>query len=138
MKLFFAFGKAGAIVTVFLLVFIFLMLVTSTPLIKLLRQLSKPVETVRDGYREHREAVEEERRRRKEEIDIPLDEPGEPAAIPSGISEKQRKVISAYKDIDIPVEEPETEQSSISVEEALSAAEEEPVAPIFDALSTPE
>ena len=130
--IFFAFGKAGAIVTVFLLVFIFLMLVTSTPLIKLLRQLSKPVETVRDGYREHREAVEEERRRRKEEIDIPLDEPGEPAAIPSGISEKQRKVISAYKDIDIPVEEPEIEQSSISVEEALSAAEEEPVAPIFE------
>ncbi|MBQ9769708.1 MAG: DNA translocase FtsK [Clostridia bacterium] len=128
--IYFAFGKAGAIVTVFLLDFIFLMLVTSTPLIKLLRQLSKPVETVRDGYREHKEAVEEERRRRKEEIDIPLDEPGEPAPIPSGISEKQRKVISAYKDIDIPAEE--TEQSSISVEEALTAAEEENDAPVFE------
>lgn len=128
--IYFAFGKAGAIVTVFLLVFIFLMLVTSTPLIKLLRQLSKPVETVREGYREHKEAVEEERRRRKEEIDIPLDEPGEPATIPSGISEKQRKVISAYKDIDIPAAE--SEQSSISVEEALTAAEEENDVPVFE------
>ena len=118
--LFIAFGKAGAIVTVFLLMFIFLMLVTSTPLIKLLRQLSKPVETVREGYREHREAVEEERRRRKEEIDVPLDEPGDPAPIPSGITDKQRKVINAYKGIedeDIP-----EDQTSITVKEALAAA----------------
>ncbi len=128
--IYYAFGQAGAIVTVFLLIFVFLMLVTSTPLIKLLRQLSKPVETVREGYRGHREAVEEERRRRKEEIDISLDEPGEPAPIPSGISDKQRKVISAYKGIDIPEDETveeETEQISISVEEALTAAEEETV-----------
>ncbi len=119
-----AFGQAGAVITILLLIFIFFMLVTSTPLIKLLRQLSKPVETVREGYREHREAVEEERRRKKEEIDIPLDEPGEPASIPSGMSEKQRNVISAYKGIDIPAEE-EPEENSISVEEALAAAEEE-------------
>ncbi len=125
--IYYAFGQAGAIVTVFLLIFIFIMLVTSTPLIKLLRQLSKPVKTARDGYREHKEAVEEERRRRKEEIDIPLDEPGEPAPIPSGISDKQRKVINAYKGIDIPEDEAfeEVEQTSISVEEALAATEEE-------------
>ena len=41
-----AFGKAGAAITVFLLIFVFLMLITGTTLITFLKALSKPVKNI--------------------------------------------------------------------------------------------
>ncbi len=118
--LFLAFGKVGALITVFILMFVFLMLITGTTLVALIRKMQSSAKTVKKSYQDFRETVEEQKKARREEIDIPLDEPNIPA-ITSGMNEKQRQVISTYRDIDIPAEEAE----STTVEEALTAAEEE-------------
>ncbi len=114
-----AFGHTGAIITVFLLIFVFLMLATGTTLIALFKGVSKPVkktaQTVQQTYKE---------RFGKSDIDIPIDDTMPSGAATSGMSEKQKNVIRAYRGEDIvEIEEPETE--SISVEEALDAAAEE-------------
>lgn len=120
--LYLAFGKVGALVTIFILIFVFLMLITGTTLVVLIRKMQSSAKTVKKSYKEFRDTVEEQKKAKREEIDIPLDEP-KTAVITSGMNEKQRQVISTYRDIDIPVEETE----STSVEEALTAAEEEAV-----------
>ena len=50
--IFLAFGKTGACITIILLIFVFLMLVTGTTLIALFKALSKPVETVKTQVEE--------------------------------------------------------------------------------------
>lgn len=117
-----SFGKAGAIATVFLLIFVFLMLITGTTVVTLVRKMQSSAKTVKDSYKGFRETVEEQKKARREEIDIPLDEP-KTTSITAGMTEKQRQVISTYRDIDIPPEETE----STTVEEAITAAEEEAV-----------
>ncbi|MBP3390088.1 MAG: DNA translocase FtsK [Clostridia bacterium] len=117
-----SFGKAGAIATVFLLIFVFLMLITGTTVVTLVRKMQSSAKTVKDSYKDFRETVEEQKKARREEIDIPLDEP-KTTSITAGMTEKQRQVISTYRDIDIPPEETE----STTVEEAITAAEEEAV-----------
>ena len=117
-----AFGHTGAIVTVFLLIFIFLMLSTGTTLIALYRNISKPVkkieQTVQETYKE---------RFRRSDIDIPLDETPPTPAETANMSDKQRKVISAYRGEDIGdiVDDIPDESESITVEDALRAAKTE-------------
>ncbi|MBO5873126.1 MAG: DNA translocase FtsK 4TM domain-containing protein [Clostridia bacterium] len=117
-----AFGHTGAIVTVFLLIFIFLMLSTGTTLIALYRNISKPVkkieQTVQETYKE---------RFRRSDIDIPLDETPPTVEETANMSDKQRKVISAYRGEDIGeiVDDIPDESESITVEDALKAAKTE-------------
>ncbi len=126
--LYLAFGRVGALVTIFLLIFVFLMLITGTSLVTLFRKMQSSAKTVKNTYNEFKETVEEQRNaRRANDIDIPLDEPIE-SIIPEGMNEKQRKVISTYKDIDLPPlpdEDIPNEQTGVTVDEALAAAEEE-------------
>lgn len=127
--LYLAFGRVGALVTIFLLIFVFLMLITGTSLVTLFRKMQSSAKTVKNTYNEFKETVEEQRNaRRADQIDIPLDEPAE-NIIPEGMNEKQRKVISTYKDIDLPPlpddEDIPDEQTGVTVDEALVAAEEE-------------
>ena len=117
-----AFGHTGAIVTVFLLIFIFLMLSTGTTLIALYRNISKPVkkieQTVQETYKE---------RFRRSDIDIPLDETPPTVEETANMSDKQRKVISAYRGEDIGeiVDDIPDESESITVADALKAAKTE-------------
>ena len=123
--LFRAFGKTGAFITISLIFFIFLMVVTGTTLMSLIKKMQNSAESVKESYKEFRENIEEQRRRK--EIDIPLDE-SNVRDLTKGMNEKQKKVISTYKGIDIPEveEEPEEEElEGVTVEEALEAAEEE-------------
>ena len=120
--LYLAFGKVGAIITVFLLIFVLVMLITGTTVVSLVRKMQSSAKTVKKSYEEFRDTVEEQKKARREEIDIPLDEPNT-AAITVGMNDKQKKVISTYRGIDIPLDE--EEQESVSVEEALEAAENE-------------
>ncbi len=121
-----AFGKTGAFITIFLILFIFLMVVTGTTLMSLIKKMQTSAESVKESYKEFRDNIEEQRRRK--EIDIPLDE-SNVGDLTKGMNDKQKKVISTYKGIDIPeaVEEPEEEEEleGVTVEEALEAAEEE-------------
>ncbi|MBE6782309.1 MAG: DNA translocase FtsK [Ruminococcaceae bacterium] len=117
-----AFGSVGAIITVILLVFICIMLVTGTTLITLFKNLSKPVKTVKETYKEHAE----ERKSARSVVDIPVDDPDLVQNLPK-MNEKQRRVITTYKDIDVPEvdTEPVTEENSGSIDEALFAAHQE-------------
>ncbi len=121
--LFLAFGKVGALITVFLLIFVLVMLITGTTVVSLVRKMQSSAKTVKKSYEEFRDTVEEQKKARREEIDIPLDEPNTDI-ITAGMNDKQKKVISTYRDIDIPLDD-EEELESVSVEEALEAAENE-------------
>ena len=121
--LFLAFGKVGALITVFLLIFVLVMLITGTTVVSLVRKMQSSAKTVKKSYEEFRDTVEEQKKARREEIDIPLDEPNTDI-ITAGMNDKQKKVISTYRDIDIPLDS-EEELESVSVEEALEAAENE-------------
>lgn len=115
-----AFGKVGAAITIIILVFVFVMLVTGTPLVTLLKNMYKPVRTVKEkvesgeiSFGKHRDEVQ---------VDFPIDDPKKQQEELEKMSEKQRSVISTYKDIDLPEKE---EQASIPVEDALAAASAE-------------
>ena len=80
--LYMAFGKTGAVITVFLLIFVFLMIITGTTLIAFFKTLSRPVRTIS----EQAETVYQERMNRADErgktmkvikgfnVDIPVDD----------------------------------------------------------------
>ncbi len=119
-----AFGHVGAIITILLLLFVFVMLITGTTLITLFKNISKPVkkieQTVQDTYKERFE----EGRRRRSDVDIPLDEPEMLVDEQEIVSEKQRNVIKAYRGEEIP-EEDDTDKVGMTIEEALAAANAE-------------
>ena len=126
-----AFGKAGAIITICIILFVLIMVITGTTLVALIRKMQSSAENVKESYKEFRDNIEEQRRRRREEIDIPLDE-SNVEDLTKDMNDKQKKVISTYKDIDIPEPEeefiPEEESEeivSVTIPEALEAAEEE-------------
>ena len=119
-----AFGHVGAIITILLLLFIFVMLITGTTLITLFKNISKPVkkieQTVQDTYKERFE----EGRRRRSDVDIPLDEPEMMVDEQEIVSEKQRNVIKAYRGEEISEEE-DSDKVGMTIEEALAAANAE-------------
>ena len=72
------------------------MLITGTTLITLFKNLSKPVKTVQETYKERIEDMKAKR----PVVDIPVDDPNFMENLPK-MNEKQRKVITTYKDIDV-------------------------------------
>lgn len=115
-------GEIPAIIIVLLLLFVCIMLVTGTTLVSLFKNISKPVKSVQENYKER----VEEKRKNRPQVDIAVDDPDLIDNLPK-MDEKQRRVIATYKDIDVPeVEaEPVVEETSIPVEEAIAAAQTE-------------
>jgi len=117
------FGKAGAAVTVILLIFVFLMIITGTTLISLFRAVSKPVKTISEqaesAYQSRIEREEHNSGSKKLkvikgfDVDIPVDDiPEKRKKVKSDLNDKQRKVVSTY--YDVPDNKPETaEQTKI-------------------------
>ena len=114
-----AFGKAGAAITVILLIFVFIMLMTGTTLIALFKAIKKPVQAVSEqaeqAYiaraereKEQATATPKEKEKKKQlkvikgfNVDIPVDEAEhQPEAKTEGLDEKQRKVVDTYYDDD--------------------------------------
>lgn len=110
-----AFGKAGAAITVILLIFVFLMLMTGTTLIALFKAIRKPVQVVSEqaeqAYiaraereKEQEAKVPKDREKKKQikvikgfNVDIPVDESEhKPETKTEGLDEKQRKVVDTY------------------------------------------
>ena len=124
------FGKVGACIIIVILIFVILMLMSGTTLLKAWKAIYKPVRKTAQKAGDAYTARREEAYRRREEytqdmnrrfnIDIPLDdderereieEVAKRASAPDrGLDEKSRTVIEAYnsKDDDIIIEKPKT------------------------------
>ena len=127
--LFCIFGKAGAAVTIILLIFVFLMLITGTSLGALFKLLSRPVKAVssqaENAYRERAEREEkrekaDSKKESKFNVDIPIDEiPEKRERKRETLNEKQKKVVSTYYDEPLPQESEISSQAEKEQNESL-------------------
>ena len=125
------FGKTGAVITIFLLIFVTFMVLTGTTLMSLFKVFEKPAKRVsekaQNAYRKHRQDDEVEGRF---DVDVSVDsipEKREREEVP--LDEKQRKVVATYHDnpnatID-DSEYPEGHEDDEQIDEALANAEKE-------------
>ncbi len=132
-----AFGKTGAAITVILLIFVLLMLVTGTTLITLFKTVSTPVKNIREHAEEiYAEAKEKEEKNEKQlkiikgfDPDISVDDiPRKRKAKTEDLNHKQAKVVSTYYDEPMPEEllsQPEGAEDKAQLETALKTAEDE-------------
>lgn len=97
-------GKPGACIVLLLMLFVSLMLLTGTTLVRLWRGIQKPAQAVGQAVgtvRESRmEAAQQKQRSRSREIDIPLDDEGmpmHPVQTPVQVPEEQPKEKGAEK-----------------------------------------
>ncbi len=92
------FKNPGAAIICGLLIFLTVMLMTGTTLIALFKAVSKPVKHIEKVA----ESAYEQRRRPPAEVDIPLDgdQPAEEETDTETIEEKQKKVVTKYRDLD--------------------------------------
>lgn len=146
----YAFGKTGAAITIILLIFVFLMVMTGTTLIALFKAIKKPVQVVSEqaeqayiarAEREKEQSPQLKEKKNKElkvikgfNVDIPVDESEHnPETKTEGLDEKQRKLVNTYYDNgeQIPVTEtndiPEGAQDKEFLQTALDTAVEEAV-----------
>ncbi len=135
--IFLAFGKTGAAITVILLIFLLLMLVTGTTLIGLFKTVSKPVITIRNHAEEvYAEVKENEDKGGKQlkvikgfDPDIPVDDiPKKRKDKSESLEHKQKRVVSTYYDEPMPEEilaAPEGAEDKENMKDALKAAKEE-------------
>ncbi len=106
--IFAAFGKTGAAITLILLIFVLLMILTRTTLVSLFRAISKPVTVVKERAGEAYAKHIEEQNNRQFNIDLPVDDgPKERKKIRENMSPKQRRVIDSYQSDELLPEEPE-------------------------------
>ena len=132
--LYIAFGKTGAAITVILLIFVFVMIITGTTLISLFKTMARPVKSISEqaetAYQNRldREAEEKSDKQLKVlkgfNVDIPVDDIPEKRNIKKeSLDEKQRKVVSAYYDTDTYNEPAEGEKKTPREQSEESAQE---------------
>ena len=131
------FGETPAIITIFLLIFVFLMIITGTTLITLFRTISRPVKSIsaqaENAYkaRAEREEKEEEKTGKLKvikgfNVDIPVDDIPEKRHREESLDEKQRKVLDTYYDDDEHApEETDGVKDKKRMKSALKGASEE-------------
>ncbi len=104
------FGKTGAAITIILLMFVLLMLISGTTLIAFFKTLAKPVQKIEkhaeDAFVKRAERVEEEtetpKRRRRNDIDISVDDIPERRDVDTyGLNERQKRVVETYNGISV-------------------------------------
>ncbi len=107
---FLAFGKTGAAITVILLIFVLLMIVTGTTLISFFKTVAKPVKSIgnqaQNAYQERMESQEKELKVIKGfNVDIPVDDSlAEQKKKREKLSLKQKKVVDTYYEREAPIE----------------------------------
>ena len=132
--LYLAFGKTGAAITVILLIFVFVMIITGTTLVSLFKTVARPVKSISEqaetAYqnRIEREAEEKSEKQLKVlkgfNVDIPVDDIPEKRNIKKeSLDEKQRKVVAAYYGGEVENEKPARENKP-SEEERKEPLEE--------------
>ncbi len=135
-----AFGKTGAIITLVLLIFVFVMIITGTHLIALFKALAKPAKAVSEqasnafAERALREAENREKPKKELKIikgfdvDIPVDEPEKPSRKKQDLNEMQQKLVESYNDEDVAAHADDDDlpvDDTADVDEAIAAAREE-------------
>ncbi len=133
-----AFGKTGAVITVILLIFVLIMLLTGTTLISLFKTVSKPVKTISEqaenAYKEGIEKAEQSGKRLRvikgfnPDVAVDDDEPQEkPKNDKASLEDKKKKLVSTYHDVPITeeTEEPEGAEDKREMEKALKTTAEE-------------
>ena len=106
-----AFGKTGAIITLALLIFVFLMIITGTHLIALFKAIAKPAQVVSEqassafAQRALRESEKEDKPKRKElkiikgfDVDMDVDEPEKTDKKKLNLDDMQQKLVDSYND----------------------------------------
>ncbi len=133
------FGKTGAAITVILLIFVLLMLVTGTTLIGLFKTVSAPVKNIKDHAEEaYAEAQEQSEKKEKQlkiikgfDPDISVDDmPKKRKSKTEDLNRKQAKVVSTYYDEPMPEEvlaQPEGADDKEKLDKALMEAEAESI-----------
>lgn len=136
-----AFGKTGAIITILLLIFVFLMIVTGTTLLALFKGVSRSVKTISEraetAYEGITDTIQSDNtdasngKRKKKiklmkdfDVDIPVDDiPEERDTNTESLGDKQKKVINTYYDKENSTDNEDTADRKISA--ALKNVEEE-------------
>ncbi len=134
-----AFGKTGTIITLILLIFVFLMIITGTHLLALFKALAKPAQVVGEqasnafAERALREAEKPEKAKKELKVikgfnvDMEVDEPEKPRK-KRDLNEMQKKLVESYNDEEIPTptdEDYTPENDDVDVDAAIAAAREE-------------
>ena len=138
-----AFGEIGAAITVILLIFVDVMILTGTTLIKLFTTVSKPVKAVSNqaqtAFQEKMERSEQQGGKKLKIIkgfdpDISVDDiPEERKKEKVSLEDKKKKLVSTYLDTPIPEEteeisEPEGTEDKEIMDNALKATAKEALA----------
>lgn len=115
------FGKIGAGVTIVLLLFVFLMLITGGTLIGLVRAANKPVKKLGETYQAQLERQEERRARRG--VDIPLDHNKNQIDIPLDPPKRTKKDAAPAEEpaappnpVDIPLDNPPPQRQKFDID----------------------
>ncbi len=107
------FGKTGAGITIILLMFVLIMLISGTTLIAFFKTLAKPVQKIEkhaeDAFVKRAERAAEEdadndapKRRRRSDIDISVDDIPEKRDVDTdGLNERQKRVVETYNGISV-------------------------------------
>ena len=123
-----AFGKTGAAITVFLLIFVLLMILTGTTLISFFKTMAKPVKAVSEQAENAYQARAEREEKKKDgelkvikgfNVDIPVDDiPEKRSKKKTTLDEKSKKLVDSYYDGEVPQEEAEIDNDAM-LDEAL-------------------
>ena len=131
-----AVGKVCAIITLIILIFAFVMIITGTQLLPLFKAISKPAKMVSEqannAFRER--TIKEENRQEKQkelkiikgfDVDMEVDEPERTKKRKPTLDEIGQKLVSTYNGEEIPTPTDEDEYvpvDDIDVDEAIAAA----------------
>lgn len=135
-----AFGKTGAAITIILLIFVLLMILTGTTLITFFATMAKPVKSIQQqAETAYQERIEKEENGLKVikgfNVDIPVDDSLEQQKKNKAkMSPKQKKVVDTYYGNEATVEKenygisyPEGSEDKEKLDTALKTAEEEAI-----------
>lgn len=132
-----AFGKTAALITVIILIFVFIMVLTGTTLMSFFRLFSKPAQKLSQQaeaeYQERldRDTTDKDGKKLKVlkgfNVDIPVDDMSqEVKESRKKLSPKQRKVVSTYFDENLP-EEPDGAEDAAEMDKALEETKKETI-----------
>ena len=126
-----AFGAPGAHITIILLIFVFLMIITGTSIAALFRLFMKPVRKISENAQNQYEEKSEKEKKLKVikgfDVDIPVDDMSkEIAEQRNKLTPEQKKVVSTYFGEDIP-EEPAGTEDKDELNSALDETKREAI-----------
>lgn len=143
------FGNVGASITICLLLFVLLMVISGTTLISFFKAIAKPVKKIEehaeDAFERSRQQHDAEvykKAKRRSQVDIPVDDiPEERVPETVSLNDMQKRVVETYNGVSAgstPEESPSVEEALDETKKELSRAESEKIAIAEEAAITEE